>query len=213
MKDPEEVGNYSVLGDWLTEQGDPRGEFVGVQIALENDSLTAPQRKKLQEQEQDLLQQHQRAWLGELAPYLIDQKDEDFYLFARRAAEPWRKPEPNCFQYEFARGILDTVRMREFSIELGHVLKNSVHCSMLRCLIIERSDPMPRTIDGTTYEEMDSLVGADFANLRVFQHGRLDESAICGFHPAMSFCPGYTVVDLIETDAPDRRTTTRGLRS
>ena len=172
LDDPELVENYSVLGDWLTEQGDPRGELVGVQVALEAEGLTTAQRKKLVAQESSLLKKHARDWLGSLAPYLIDQKDYDSTYRGLK-----------CYEYKFARGVLDSISTDEFSLGFGHELKNSMHCRTLRTFLISTTGYLesPVTVDGVTYDEdsdagIETLVGAKFDNLRSFTLGDDDHS-------------------------------------
>jgi uncharacterized protein (TIGR02996 family) len=61
---PDDLAAHSALADYLQEHGDPRGEFIAVQLALEDPKRTAAQRKKLQQQEQKLFRAHGRDWLG-----------------------------------------------------------------------------------------------------------------------------------------------------
>src|SRR4051812_3744989 len=70
----DDLTSHLAYADFLTEQGDPhltaRGEFIQVQLALEDPSKPEAERKKLQQQEKQLLQAHGHAWLGELIPHL-----------------------------------------------------------------------------------------------------------------------------------------------
>ncbi len=36
-EDPDDRANYAVYGDWLAQRGDPRGELIGLSLALERD--------------------------------------------------------------------------------------------------------------------------------------------------------------------------------
>src|SRR5207253_4638852 len=71
VESPDELANHMAYADYLTEQGDPLGDFVRVQLALEDPTKPADQRKKLQSQEKKLLDAHARTWLGELAPFCL----------------------------------------------------------------------------------------------------------------------------------------------
>ena len=64
---PDDLAAHMAYGDLLSEQGDPRGEFVQVQLALEDERRPAAERKELQRRERELLDAHEREWLGELA--------------------------------------------------------------------------------------------------------------------------------------------------
>src|SRR5262249_33887092 len=102
---PEEAANYAASADHLQEQGDPRGEFIQVQLALEDPGLKAPQRKKLQKREQELLKAHQKEWVGDWAKLAqargyTDSGDEKF-------ATP---------KAGFVRGILAQVTIDELTV-------------------------------------------------------------------------------------------------
>src|SRR5687768_15722512 len=76
VDEPDELASHMAYADWLSEQGEAkdraRGEFIQTQIALEDESLPAGERKKLRAKETRLRKKHQREWLGELAPFLLD---------------------------------------------------------------------------------------------------------------------------------------------
>jgi uncharacterized protein (TIGR02996 family) len=38
VRDPDDLTNYAVYGDWLSERGDPRGELIATQLAAEDKS-------------------------------------------------------------------------------------------------------------------------------------------------------------------------------
>src|SRR5207249_2522467 len=59
-EDPDDVATHAAYADLLTEQGDPRGEFIQVQLALEDESRPAKERRELQQRERDLLHAHAR---------------------------------------------------------------------------------------------------------------------------------------------------------
>jgi uncharacterized protein (TIGR02996 family) len=65
---PDDLAAYSALADYLQEHGDPRGEFIVVQLALEDPKRSAAQRKKFQQREQQLLRAHEREWVGAALP-------------------------------------------------------------------------------------------------------------------------------------------------
>jgi uncharacterized protein (TIGR02996 family) len=60
---PDERGGYEVYADWLDERGDPRGEWIHVQLATED----RPGDAELRQREQDLLATHEAEWLGRLS--------------------------------------------------------------------------------------------------------------------------------------------------
>src|SRR5205823_4472426 len=76
VAEPDNRGHHAAYADWLSEQDSgsdrARGEFIAVQMRLEDDSLPKKEREQLREREADLLEAHQREWLGGLAPFLLD---------------------------------------------------------------------------------------------------------------------------------------------
>lgn len=63
---PQELGPRRVLADALLERGDPRGEFITLQLAADERRIDKAQRARMQE----LYDLHSFAWLGPLAEAL-----------------------------------------------------------------------------------------------------------------------------------------------
>lgn len=59
-----------VLADWLDDQGDPRGEYIRVQIALAGLPHSDPRRSPLAVREQELRSEHGRSWLPPEVPHV-----------------------------------------------------------------------------------------------------------------------------------------------
>ncbi len=97
-ENPDDLAAHSAYADYLSEQGDPRGEFIQVQLALEDPSRPAEERKQLQNREAELLKQHAKQWLGDLGRFLVGQ---------------WSGPD-KPYHYQFRRGWLDLVRVLPF---------------------------------------------------------------------------------------------------
>ena len=95
VENPDDLAAHSAYADYLAEQGDPRGELIQVQLALEDPGRPAEERKQLQEREKGLLKRHAKQWLGDLGPLLIGK---------------WSGPE-KPYHYHLARGWLDLVRV------------------------------------------------------------------------------------------------------
>lgn len=189
LENPDDVAAFAAYGDWLTQQGDPRGEFVQVQLLLEDESKPAKDRKTLQKQEQKLLESNQRTWVGNLAAYLIDQQGTDEYHGKN--------------EFRFARGWLDHLRIPVLSVGLARALKKAPHLRLLRELSIEHvaygTDPAGDDDDEddgdhpalTILERCPHL-----GNLRVFRLGDTadgrDED-----HPSCH-TPGENAADLVK---------------
>ena len=67
LASPHDRTARGAYADFLADRGDPRGEFLQLQIALENEALPKRERDALKEREAELLKKHRKAWLGPLA--------------------------------------------------------------------------------------------------------------------------------------------------
>lgn len=129
LADPEDLAARSAYADWLTEHGDPRGEFIQCQLALEDESLNAASRKDLQKRENDLLKRHQGEWLGRLGPMLMKNPKVTH-------PEDFQKSVPN-YKYRFARGFLDALQITRLTLSLARALRDGPQARLLRELIDE----------------------------------------------------------------------------
>ena len=73
VEDPEAEGPYVVYADWLQGQGDPRGELIAVQLALE--TARGPRWGELRRRELQILREHAGALLGPAAAWPSDRYD------------------------------------------------------------------------------------------------------------------------------------------
>jgi uncharacterized protein (TIGR02996 family) len=133
---PDDVATHMAYADWLSEQaGDvlrTRGEFIRVQLALEDEHLAREQRQALEQQEQQLLRQHGIAWLG-----------EDLLEELLPATGGWFRPKPNLIKrfhqaldqgaFRFVRGWLDHLETEIYE-EDKDLLGQHPSLRLLRCL-------------------------------------------------------------------------------
>ena len=59
---PDDDAQRLIFADWLDEEGDPRGRFIRVQLALAEIDEHDPARKELLTQERELLSAHRAEW-------------------------------------------------------------------------------------------------------------------------------------------------------
>jgi uncharacterized protein (TIGR02996 family) len=97
----------AAYADFLTERGDPRGEFMQVQRALEDESLNVVARKKLRDREEELLSEHETAWVGKWAGLFPAPANENGYGQVNHTGGR---------RYEFKRGLLTTVHFGELTV-------------------------------------------------------------------------------------------------
>src|SRR5262249_31162745 len=127
LDDPDDLAAHSAYADWLGQEGDPRGELIQVQLALEKSERPAQERKELQRREQALLGGPGGAWLGGLADFLVGQQGVDDYFLKHRGG----------YQFQWARGWLETIRVPQLSVAFARALARAPQARLLRRLIIE----------------------------------------------------------------------------
>jgi uncharacterized protein (TIGR02996 family) len=178
VADPDDLANHMAYADWLAEQGDPRGEFIQVQLALEDEKKSAAERKKLQKREQDLLKKHQREWLGELARFFLDGGDSE------EEDEEHIEDADIEVKFRFARGWLDTVQVEMFTTNFIRTLAKAPQIRLLRRLELmedhmedpERDEPGDDITEGTDNPALYPLLRSPYlGNVRVLQLGQQEE--------------------------------------
>jgi hypothetical protein len=83
-----------VFADWLIQRGDPRGEFITLQLAKARGNEEGLKRERV------LVVEHGRSWLGPLEPVISNQYTfERGFLF--RCKISWRKlaAAPHLFKH------------------------------------------------------------------------------------------------------------------
>jgi uncharacterized protein (TIGR02996 family) len=168
--DFEDRAAHAAYADLLQEQGDPRGELIQVQLALEDASLSRSQRASLRGREKRLLDAHQREWLGPLAEYLLD----------GRSPASWDDDPCGGYSFLIHRGWLHAVEVPGLSVTMARLLRDLSFARMLSRLVIGRGeedcsgdyDPGPDVPPRLDNVAPLALVGAPFlSTLRYFQYG------------------------------------------
>jgi uncharacterized protein (TIGR02996 family) len=198
--DPHDLAGRCAYADFLAERDDPRGEFMQVQIALEDATRRADERSGLRAREKELLERHERDWLGPLAPHLLDQAPNnpasDDYDPDRpaspRAEHRWRRGllaelKVDCLTVALAQALADAPAAR--FLEKLHVVSTAYHLSMQEGAPPRRVR-VPEEYRG--YDEWLELLGAPLLrSLRVFQMGDADgEPPEDGWMDNHTYAPG-----------------------
>src|SRR5947209_5771495 len=118
VEDPDDLAAHSAYADYLAEQGDPRGELIQVQLALENPGWPAQERARLRQRESELLSRHGKEWLGDLGRFLVGD---------------WSGPD-KPYHFAFVRGWLDLVRVLPAPDAIFDSLARSPEARLLRRL-------------------------------------------------------------------------------
>jgi uncharacterized protein (TIGR02996 family) len=158
VENPDDLATHYAYADYLQEQGDPRGEFIQVQLALEEPRRTEAERRKLLARAKELLREHEREWLGILADYLFPPREELEWAWSRQIQSPT--------EHHFARGWLDSLALRDSAefgrcTELGSLLSLAPEARLLRKLILEYDDGLVAAL----------VASPHLLNLRVLQIG------------------------------------------
>jgi uncharacterized protein (TIGR02996 family) len=213
-ENPDDPAGWSAYADYLAEQGSPCGEFMQVQIALEDESRPRKERKQLQEREKELLARHEREWLGNLAPHLLDRAPNDP---ASDGYDPQRPGVPGT-EHRWRRGLLAELKVNCLTVRLAQALADApavrflekLHVVSTACYLGMENDTTPRRVPipraprawfpfpdpYRDFNEWLELLGAPLLrNLRVFQMGDFDgEPPEDGWKDNHTEAPGIDVL-------------------
>jgi uncharacterized protein (TIGR02996 family) len=106
VAEPYDVTAWSAYADYLAEKGDPRGEFMQIQRALEDELLPDDLYARLRDRARELLAAHEREWVGDW-PGIPEG------TIARNVGD---RTVASGQRYEFNRGLLTTAHFRELSV-------------------------------------------------------------------------------------------------
>lgn len=174
LEDPDEPGRYAIYADWLMDRNDPRGTFTQLQLEQQDPQLPLYRRGKIDAEIQRLRALHSRQWLGSLANWLMDRG-----LMS--------------IPYKFFNGQLSSLYCETLDVEFAAQLRDSPYCRMLRELTVIEDGIQ----EGVTAKHgLETLLGADFSNLRDLRVGTEDHVP---FGRRGQIHGALKVVDLIAT--------------
>ena len=182
--DPDDRAGHAAYADLLAEAGDPRGEYIQIRLTLEDGTLPAPTRRQLEQQAHDLRRQHERDWLGELAPFLLDPVGVADDLVA----------EPEGFG-TLSRGWLDRLLVRNLSMALSQALSHAPAARLLRQLrIVRTTHASQREPTATGAARLEPLrTSSVLGNLELFHLGDSERELGPGYH-----ADGTGLVDVLD---------------
>jgi uncharacterized protein (TIGR02996 family) len=115
VRAPDDLATHMAYGDYLAERGDPRGELVQVQLALEDPQHSSEHRASLRQREAELLDRHWGTFLGPFADFVSD-------------------PHALENRVTFRRGWIDSIRIGLFGSGLAHALAQTPGLQLLRSI-------------------------------------------------------------------------------
>jgi uncharacterized protein (TIGR02996 family) len=186
--EPDDLAAHTAYADFLTEQGDPRGEFIAVQLALEDPARSPGERNGLRQREAALLREYEWEWLGELAPLLLGTPEEQRSLFAAELLPQYADrleytTEGMHFRHAWARGWLDRFECGNLTVEMARKVGRAPITRLLRTLVC-RGDERAGVFRYKPGSDVPSGQGPHFQpwevlahypavrNLRAFQYGQ-----------------------------------------
>ena len=105
---PDDFATHAAYADLLAEQGDPRGDYVRLQLALEDRRQPAGRLRAMEQEAAELRRRHEAEWLGPLAAHVTS------VGWRNQRGDRVEVQRPNV-AFTDRRGWLDSVRVRTLS--------------------------------------------------------------------------------------------------
>jgi len=158
VRDPDDLDAFAVYGDWLVEQGDPRGELIATQLAAEQTGDPEIQRAALR-----VFAKHRDAFIGDLGDMIATRAFTWRAGFIHHAAI-----SVDCLL------VKDGSRVATSLVDVASNLLGHPSAKFLVSLSIETNDVSPygKRI-GTQRDIVDAIVAAKPLVLRKLQLGDL----------------------------------------
>lgn len=173
QKNPHDFAGWCAYADFLTEKGDPQGEFMQTQIALEDENRPKKDRDALKKKEAALLKKHEQEWVGDWA---------DLFTAPNDTEGGGQINHTGGKKYEFKRGVLATANFGELTVAAARAFVKSPQTKFVRELFIgsgsygdefESGPDLPEDADDTE-APMHVLLRWPFLKfVRRFQYGWL----------------------------------------
>lgn len=165
IANPDDVAAHSAYADYLLEQGDPRGEYIRLQLAYEDPDQPVSKLHELEDAAHKIRQEHEREWLGDLWQFV--QRPPS----ARSVAEPM---ESNVV-VSWRRGWIDGIRIGQLSDELVNAIATLPMTRLLGSFVVVQ-DIVRAGSEEIHVIGLQPLTEVNrFANLRHFELGSVEE--------------------------------------
>lgn len=150
LNDPDDDALRLVYADWLEEHGDPRSEFIRVQLQLARLPRTDPAYRRLWERELELIRAHKEEWFGAMRQQFMAwdvQRGFINHVTAELAVFMDKAPEL-CAAHPVESLVLHIHDGRGRSVQRGELLQGMVESDWLPRLIkLEVFTNTPRLTD------------------------------------------------------------------
>jgi uncharacterized protein (TIGR02996 family) len=205
VANPDDLAGWCAYADYLVERGDPRGEFMQVQLALEDESRPRAERDALKQREQELLEKHEKEWVGDWA---------DLFSAPTDTGGGGQINHTGGRKYEFKRGVLATVHFGALTVNAARAFVKAPQTRFVRELFIgghsypDEFEPGPDIPVGITHENDDEpaahalLHWPYLRHVRRFQYGWISDEEYDDFCDFQCHMSGDRVFDFVK-EMPD----------
>lgn len=130
--DPDDVAAHSAYADLLIDAGDPRGEYIRLQLALEDRNQPADRLRAMEQEAFALRREHEADWLGPLAEFVLPQRGPSVgAMVADNVEVTWR------------RGWVHRLRIGQLTSELFKAAYADCYAMRLLAELAISSTPLP----------------------------------------------------------------------
>jgi uncharacterized protein (TIGR02996 family) len=119
VANPDDLAAHMAYADFLSEQGDPRGELIQAQIALEQLPRHSPQRVVLRQRFAALAVEHGRTLLGDLAAHFLEQS------------------HTHAVPFQFRFGWIDILYVDRLTVSLARLIARAPEVRLLSTLRLD----------------------------------------------------------------------------
>lgn len=122
---PHDRAGWCAYADFLVEKGDPRGEFMQTQLALEDESRPKAERNALKKKEAALLKKHEKEWVGDWARNLGESGPDGGQTDPSGGAA-----------YRVERGVVTTVNVGALTVPRARAIVAATDTQFVRNLFV-----------------------------------------------------------------------------
>jgi uncharacterized protein (TIGR02996 family) len=197
IANPHDLAGWCAYAEYLVEQGDPRGEFMQTQIALEDESRPKKERDALKKREKELLKKHEQEWVGDWA----DNPD------VGGATDEWAPPE-GWVPYRFTRGMLTSVELGALTVAVARQVVKAPQLGFVRELIVhgiqfqEEGDyeagPDTAGVENEDPAQYVLVRWPQLRHIRVFRFGGCEPYDYTDDWPHSCHTPGALIADFVK---------------
>jgi uncharacterized protein (TIGR02996 family) len=199
QKNPHDLAGWCAFADLLAEKGDPRGEFMQTQIALEDEGRPKKERDALKKKEAALLKAHEKEWVGDWAELVEAPTDTEGRGQINHTGGK---------KYEFRRGVVAVANFGQPTVAASRAFVKSPQTKFVRELFVgdngsyeEEFEPGPDVPEDADEDQaaLHALLRWPFMKyIRRFQFGWISDEVYDNFCNFQCHLSGDRVYDFVK---------------